>query len=494
MQFRPVTARRRPLTPARLGAGALAGSLIVWSGVAAAALPADGFADLVEKVSPAVVNISSVHDAAKTASADGNDPQANPFPEGSPFEKFFRDFQDRFGQGAPQAPRQGPIQALGSGFIVDPDGYVVTNNHVVEEATKVQVNLSDGRSFDATIVGTDPKTDLALLRIKSDKDLPYVSFGNSDGVRVGHPVVAVGNPFGLGGTVTAGIVSARGRNINAGPYDDFLQTDAAINRGNSGGPMFNTDGEVIGINTAIFSPTGGSVGIGFAIPANLAKNVIAQIKEKGSVERGWLGVQIQPVTPEIADALGIDGAKGALVASVMPDSPAAKAGLRQGDVIVRFADTEVGAMHELPRLVAATPVGGKVAVTLLRDGKPVTRNVTIARLAAEQVAMAPAGRESEATSERLGVMLAALDDEARQSLKLPENVDGVVVTGIDPSGPAAEKGLRPGDVIEQVDGRKVSAPGDVTAAVDGKESKNAVLLLVNRAGNEMFVGIRLKDA
>jgi serine protease Do len=491
--MQPFSVRNRiPRLPVRLGAGVVAGSLIVWSGIVAAAVPAEGFADLAEKVSPAVVNVSTTHEAAKTDGA--SERGAIPFPEGSPFEKFFKDFQDRFGQNGQPDTRRGPMTALGSGFIVDPEGYVVTNNHVVEDASKVQVNLSDGRSFDAEIVGTDARTDLALLRIRTDKDLPYVSFGDSDKVRVGNLVVAVGNPFGLGGTVTAGIVSARGRNINAGPYDDFLQTDAAINRGNSGGPMFNTDGEVIGINTAIFSPTGGSVGIGFAIPANLAKNVIAQIKDKGSVERGWLGVQIQPVTPEIADAIGLGDAKGALVAGVVPDSPAAKAGLRQGDVIVGYGKMGVEDMHDLPRLVAATPVGESVPVAILRDGKKVERDVTIARLAADQVAMATPAGKTAFESEKLGATLAALTDEARQSLKLPESVDGVVVTGVDPSGPAAEKGLRAGDVIEQVDGRKVSSPADVTSAIDGQPSKKAVLLLVNREGNVLFVGIRLKRA
>jgi len=423
--------------------------------------------------------------------AESGGPSGMPFPPGSPFEKFFKDFPGQNGQ---QAPQQGPTQALGSGFIIDPSGYVVTNNHVVEEASKVQVNLSDGRSFDAEIIGTDPKTDLALLRIKADKDLPYVSFGDSDKTRVGNPVMAVGNPFGLGGTVTAGIVSARGRNINAGPYDDFLQTDAAINRGNSGGPMFNTDGEVIGINTAIFSPTGGSVGIGFAIPANLAKNVIAQIKESGSVERGWLGVQIQPVSPEIADAIGLDKAKGALVASVVPDSPADRAGLKQGDVIVTFGTSDIDEMRDLPRIVANTHVDETVDVAILRDGKMQTREVTIAKLAADQVAMAPAHRDGRVESEKLGATVAALTDEARQQLNVPEAVEGVVVTAVDPSGPAAEKGLRPGDIIQQIDGQKVSKPADVTVAIDGQTSKNAVLLLVNRAGNELFVGVRLKTA
>ncbi|MEK9662025.1 MAG: DegQ family serine endoprotease [Alphaproteobacteria bacterium] len=487
MQPETVVRKRIPGLSFRLGASLVAGSVIVWSGAASAALPAEGFADLVEKVSPAVVNISTTQKVAAAPGGEGGD--AMPFPKGSPFEDFFRNFGDRYNQSAPQ---QAPAQALGSGFIVDADGYVVTNNHVIEQASKVRVNLSDGRSFDARVIGTDPKTDLALLRIKADKDLPYVSFGDSDAVRVGHPVVAVGNPFGLGGTVTAGIVSARGRNINAGPYDDFLQTDAAINRGNSGGPMFNADGEVIGINTAIFSPTGGSVGIGFAIPSNLAGDVIAQIKEHGSVERGWLGVQIQPVTPEIAEALGLDEAHGALVAAVTPDSPAAEAGLERGDVIVGFDGREVGDMQDLPRMVAAVRAGTEVEVAIRRDGDTLERDVTIGKLAADKVAMAPARDSDETRSEKLGATLSALTDEARQALGLAEDVEGVVVTGVDPQGPAAEKGLRPGDVIEQVDGRKVGKPADVTAAVEDRKSEKAVLLLVNREGNALFVGIRPK--
>ncbi len=493
MQSLSVVRNRFPDLPSRLSAGMVAGSMLIWSSVASAAFPAEGFADLAEKVSPAVVNISTTHTASPAAEAGNDGRNAMPFPESPPFEQFFKDFQERFGQNAPHA-QQGPIMALGSGFIIDPKGYVVTNHHVVDEASKVQVNLSDGRSFDAEIVGTDPKTDLALLRIKADKDLPYVNFGNSDTARVGSAVLAVGNPFGLGGTVTAGIVSARGRNINAGPYDDFLQTDAAINKGNSGGPMFNTDGEVIGINTAIFSPSGGSIGIGFAIPSNVAKNVIAQLREHGSVERGWLGVQIQNVTQDIADAIGLDAPKGALVASVMPDSPADKAGLRQGDVVVSFGGKQIEEMRDLPRLVAAAKIGRPVEVELLRGGDRKTVTVDIARLKPEQVAMAKPAGDHTAMSTRLGVTLSALTDEARAQLNLPKSADGVVVTGVDPSGPAAANGMRPGDVIRQVDGKAVSKPGDVATVIDGQKSKKAVLLLVNRGGNELFVGIRLKDA
>lgn len=297
----------------KLGTAALATGMIIWTTAAMAALPSEGYADLVDKVSPAVVFISSTHKASES-DMSMRGPGDAPFqiPPGSPFEKFFKRFQE-------QTPRQqGPMTALGSGFIIDPQGDIVTNNHVVDGASKVQVKLQDGQEFDAKVVGTDPQTDLALLKIKADKPLPFVTFGDSAKLRVGAVVLAVGNPFGLGGTVTAGIVSARNRDINAGPYDDFIQTDASINRGNSGGPLFNTKGDVVGVNTAIFSPNGGSIGIGFAIPANLAKDVVAQLENHGNVERGWLGVKIQAVSPEIAQAIGLKTDKGALISEVTP--------------------------------------------------------------------------------------------------------------------------------------------------------------------------------
>jgi serine protease Do len=460
--------------------------VIAWTPVARAGLPAEGYADLVEKVSPAVVFISSTRKQPDRAPGRGDSP--SPFPPGSPFGEFFKHFQDRM-------PRQrGPVTAMGSGFIVSPEGDIVTNNHVIDGASRVEVKLSDGRKFAATVVGADPKTDLALLRIKADRALPHVTFGDSDTLRRGHVVLAVGNPFGLGGTVTAGIVSAHHRNINAGPYDNFIQTDAAINQGNSGGPLFNTKGEVVGVNTAIFSPNGGSVGIGFAIPSNLTKDVVGQLREHGRVERGWLGVTIQPLSPEIAQAMSLDGAHGALVSDITPDSPAAKAGLRPGDVIVGYDGKAVKEMRDLPRLVAATEAGRTVPVELWRDGRKMAVSVAIAKLAADRTAAAGTGDAPSGgmASEKLGARLAMLDRDAKSRLDLSDDAAGVVVTGVDPDGRAAAAGLRPGDVIVRVGARTVKTPSDVAAAIDGSRSAT-VLLLVNRGGGNLFVGVRLAE-
>ncbi len=363
------TRRHRPRT-ALTAAGAIAVLLL---GPAQAAEAPASFAALAEKVTPAVVNISTEREVA----GSGATPRGLPFdfPEGSPFEEFFRRFEGRRGQ----VPER-MATALGSGFIVDPSGYVVTNNHVVDSATNIEVTLTTGQSFPAKLLGADRKTDLALLKIDSPDPLPAVSFGNSDAVKVGDWVMAVGNPFGLGGTVTAGIVSAGGRDLHAGPFDDFLQIDASINQGNSGGPTFSMAGEVIGVNTAIASPNGGSVGIGFAIPSNMAKTVIAELRQHGAVERGWLGVQIQPVTPEIAAAVGLKEPKGAIVSQVLPDSPAAKAGLKQGDIILGFGGSAIGEMRDLPRLVAATDVGEDVNVDIWRDREEQSVSVEIAKL------------------------------------------------------------------------------------------------------------------
>ncbi|WP_425449985.1 DegQ family serine endoprotease [Virgifigura deserti] len=479
--------------------GAIAGAALLATPMLTMAVPAQAetapgsFADLAEEVTPAVVNISSKH----TAEVAGRQMQPGlpfEFPEGSPFEEFFRQFQDRFGP-RDGAPRQMPDRvALGSGFIIDPEGYVVTNNHVIADASEIKVTLTGGEEYPAELVGTDPKTDLALLKIEADEPLPSVEFGDSDAIRVGDWVLAVGNPFGLGGSVTTGIVSAHGRYINAGPYDDFLQIDAAINQGNSGGPTFNTEGEVIGINTAIASPNGGSVGIGFAIPSKLAEPIIAQLREDGSVDRGWLGVQIQPVTPEIAAALGLDEPVGALVASVQPDSPAARAELRQGDVILDFAGTEVEKMRELPLLVATTPAGKKAELTIWRDGVKQTVEVEIGKLQPEQVAAAqpePTG-ESSGQSEALGATLATLTPELKRQFGIPSEVEGVVVVDVEAGGPAAEKGLRPGDVIEKVSQNAVSTPAEVEEAAQAAE--HAVLLLINRQGNSQFVALDLDAA
>ena len=468
-------------------------SLLALSFDARAALAPDSFADLGAKVTPAVVNISSTHEI--DASGRGAPEQPFNFPKGSPYEEFFRRFQDKTQPENRQGGRH-QATALGSGFIIDSSGYVVTNNHVIAEATEVQVTLTDGRQFPAEVVGADPKTDLALLKIDAPTPLPTVSFGGSDAVRVGDWVVAVGNPFGLGGTVTAGIVSARGRDIQAGPFDDFLQIDAAVNQGNSGGPAFGIDGKVIGITTAIFSPNGGSVGIGFAIPANLAKPVIAQLREHGVVERGWLGVQVQAVTPEIAAAVGLDKPSGALVSGVQLDGPAARAALRQGDIIIGYDGAKVAEMRDLPRLVAATPAGKTVELRIWRDGAELTAATEIAKLQAQDRVAAietePAGPVGAVSSKTLGLSLAAATPELRQRYGLADTVAGVVVVGVDADGPAAEQGLRPGDVIERVAAMEVSVPAQVEAAADAARAANRpALLLVNRDGNELFVAVKV---
>jgi serine protease Do len=451
------------------------------------------FADLAAKVSPAVVTISSSHQVE--ASGDAMPDLPFDFPKGSPFEDFFRHFREQ-----QRGARPDRVMALGSGFIIDPSGYVVTNNHVVEEATDIKVTLSTGQEYVAKLIGTDAKTDLALLKIDASSRLPAVAFGDSDRMRVGDWVLAVGNPFGLGGTVTTGIISARGRDLQNGPFDDFLQIDAAINRGNSGGPTFNLAGEVVGINTAIASPNGGSVGIGFAIPSNLAKPVIAQLQSHGSVDRGWLGVAIQPVTPEIAKALGLEKQMGALVSQVEPNSPAAKANLRKADVIIGFNGQTVENLHDLTRLVANTPAGKRADVVVWRDRGKTTLHVEIAKLKPDQqeaVSEAPAPENAAGTDVKaLGATLAAITPETRQAMDIPDGVSGVVITDVDSGGSAAEEGLRPGDIIEQVGQKQVQTPAEVGAIVSAAlaAKQDAVLLLVNREGNEVFVAVKVSHA
>lgn len=464
-----------------------------------AASAPESFADLADKLLPAVVNISTTQVVESKSMPDM--PQ---FPPGSPFEEFFKDFLDKNVPGGGQTQKR-KATSLGSGFIIDyrnnGDTYVVTNNHVVQDADEVYVILHDDIRMKADIVGRDAKTDLAVLKVHADRKLPSVPFGNSNTARVGDWVVAIGNPFGLGGTVTAGIISARGRDINAGPYDDFIQTDASINRGNSGGPMFNMSGEVIGINTAIFSPSGGSVGIGFAIPTSTAEPVIRQLIKHGQVQRGWLGVHIQVVTDPIAETLGLARAEGALVASVVADGPAAKAGIKARDVILAFDGTPVREMRQLPRIVAATDVGRAVDVKIWRDGKPMTLQVTIAKLDEEdQVAQAgPQAPEdvppSKALSvEPLGVDVARTTAEVRDRYQLPEGVEGVVITAVDPNGPAFEEGLREGDVLAEVSQEQVSTPDEVKRIVEGakKAGKRSVLLLIETQGGFRFVAVRLR--
>ena len=457
----------------------------------------DSFADLAARLLPAVVNISTTQTLPEKSDKNSRGPDVPQFPPGSPFEEFFKDFLDKNRPGGqPQSlPRH--ATSLGSGFIIDPSGLVVTNNHVIADADQITVTLQDDTSFKAEVVGKDGKTDLALLRIKSSKPLPFVKFGDSDKSRVGDWVLAIGNPFGLGGTVTAGILSARAREINSGPYDDFLQTDAAINRGNSGGPMFNMDGDVIGINTAIFSPSGGSIGIGFAIPANEAKPVIEQIQKYGHPRRGWLGVNIQSVTDEIAESLGLDKPKGALIASVFDGGPAQKAGIQPGDVVLTFDGKPVVDMRHLPRIVAEAPIDKVVKVTVWRKHKELTLDVKVGELKdnveqASATAKAPPP-PSGTNVKSLGLSVADLTPELRERYQLADDSAGVVVTDIDKAGPAAEKGMRAGDVITEVAQESVKTPADVVKKVDAatKAGRKSVLLLVDRQGDLRFYALKI---
>jgi serine protease Do len=445
------------------------------------------FADLAERLKPAVVNVSTSQSAR--AVVQNERPQA---PPGSPFEDFFRDFFDRQQRDGVPGPQR-RAQSLGSGFVIDKSGIVVTNYHVIADADEITVIFDDNTSFPAEIVGRDQKTDLAVLRVKADQDLPSVPWGDSEISRVGDWVVAIGNPFGLGGSVTAGIISARGRNINAGPYDNFIQTDASINRGNSGGPMFNLDGEVIGINTAIFSPSGGSVGIGFAIPSNLAKRVVQQLIEFGETKRGWLGVQIQTVNDEIAESLGLDKPRGALVSKVNDGGPAAEAGIEAGDVILQFADRPVVEMRTLPRIVADTEIGDTVDVVVWRKGAEKKLRVKVGELEEVQEAAFAPNAPTPGRSEVLGMTLSPLTAESRNEFQLGEESKGVVVTGVEGDSTAAERGIRPGDVIVEVNQEQVASPQEVADKIKGvqESGRKSVLLLVERSGDLRFVAVRL---
>jgi serine protease Do len=465
---------------------------------AAPSLPS--FADMVETVSPGVVNISTSQEGA---GAEGL-PELPEFPPGSPFEEFFRDFFERQqpeGEPGEEAPQPVPRQrafSLGSGFIISADGYVVTNNHVVSEADEITVVLNDGRRFDAELRGRDPKTDLALLKVDTDEDLPFVRFGDSDEIRPGDWIVAIGNPFGLGSSVTAGIVSAVNRDIQAGPYDDFLQIDAPINRGNSGGPLFGLNGEVVGVNSAIFSPSGGNVGIGFAIPANLAKPVIDALREEGEVRRGWLGVRIQSITPEIAESLGLEEPRGALVASITPESPAEQAKIEPGDVILKFNGQEVESMRELPRIVAETKIGSSAEVELFRKGETKKVEVEIGRLPDDEALMQLGEGEGEgalppSTAEvpSVGLALSTLTPEVRERFDVREGAEGVLVVRVTADSAAAEQGMRPGDVIVEVNQEEVTTPAEVLSKVQESEGagKKSVLFLVERQGDLQFVAL-----
>ena len=442
----------------------------------------DSFADQVEKLSPAVVNISTT-----TVVNDGQAMDMPQFPPGSPFEEFFKNFGDN--------NRQRKAQSLGSGFIIDDDGIVVTNYHVIENAEEIRVVLADETSFTAEVLGQDQKTDIAVLKIDpGDTKLTAVSFGDSDKLRVGDWVLAIGNPFGLGGTVTAGIVSARGRDIGNGPYDDFIQTDASINRGNSGGPLFNTDGDVIGINTAIYSQSGGSVGIGFAISSNLAERVAEQLIEFGQTRRGWLGVYIQEVTPDIAESLGLDDDIGALISSVNEDGPAAKGGIQPGDVIVEFDGKPIEKMRDLPRIVAETDIGAKVKVELFRQGKREAVTVTLGELEkAELAGVIDNGRNQsdDFSFGSLGFTVANLNAALAEELGLESDTTGVVVREVVPGSPAADKGLTVGDILRRYGQRPIDDAASLAKDIEEAEAagRSGVLLLIEREGRERFIQI-----
>ncbi len=479
----------------------------------AAAHPApDGFADLAEKLLPSVVNISTTQTVKASGDHGDKDNPDNPdlpqFPPGSPFEEFFKDFFKHQHQGQGQGQPQAEIRkatSLGSGFIIDPAGYIVTNNHVINDADEITVILHDNTNLKAEVVGRDTKTDLAVLKVKTDHPLVAVPWGDSDKSRVGDWVLAIGNPFGLGGTVTAGILSARQRDINSGPYDDFLQTDASINRGNSGGPMFNMDGQVIGINTAIYSPSGGSIGIGFAIPSSLAQEVVHELitESDHTVHRGWLGVRIQEVTDEIADSLGLSKAEGALVASVTDNGPAQVAGIQPGDVILTFDGKDVTAMRNLPRLVAETPVDKVVPVTIWRKRAQTSVKVKVGRLQETETANAETGDKSAApraipadTAKALGMTLSDLTPDLKEKYSLGDDAKGVVVVDVAKDSPSADKGMRPGDVIMEASQEEVKSPSQVAAKVaDAKKSgRKSILLLVQRQGDLRFVALRLDQS
>lgn len=445
-----------------------------------------GFADIVEKVKPAVISVRVKMrvDAQSTSSDDDN-----PFPKGSPMEKFFKRFGmpegGPNGQGAPRGRQFG--QAQGSGFFISADGYAVTNNHVVEKATSVEISTDDGKIHTAKVIGTDPRTDLALIKVEGSANFPYVKLAETS-PRIGDWVLAVGNPFGLGGTVTAGIVSARGRDIGAGPYDDFLQIDAPVNKGNSGGPTFNTEGSVIGVNTAIFSPSGGSVGIAFAIPAETVKTVVAQLKDKGSVTRGWIGVQIQPVTPEIADGLGLKKPAGALVAEPQKDGPAVKAGIQSGDVITAVDGKPVADARDLARKIGGLPPGTTVKLAIVRNGAEKTVSLTLGEL--------PNAREARADTDQPKAQKSSNEPRLGLSLTPGGSEPGVVVAEVDPSGPAADFGFKAGDVILEVGGKAVATPDEVGKAL-GKardDGKRSVLMRVKSEQGTRFVAIPLSRA
>jgi serine protease Do len=499
---RPTQGRTARLRAALLGSAAILGLGMValeqpaWSqsspppaNANVAAVQDEGYADLAAAVMPAVVNV-------QVESTGGPERQSRTPLDDPDMRRFFERFFGQMPEGTrpqPRPPQQRRTMGEGSGFIISSDGYIVTNNHVAGNASKITVTLSDGTDYQATLKGADEKTDLALIKIESPEPLPYVAFGNSDTVRPGQKVIAVGNPFGLGGTVTAGIVSATGREIGSGPYDDFLQIDAPINRGNSGGPTFNLKGEVIGVNTAIFSPSGGSIGIGFAIASNQVKQVIDDLRDDGKVERGWLGVAIQGVDEDLAKALRLDKPRGALVSRVEDGSPAQKAGVRRGDVVLDFNGKPIERVGELSRAVAGVDAGTRAEIVVWRDGKQESLRAEIGLMPGEKEVAAVTPDEQEADQPRLGVSLAPLTADTRQQLGIEEKVDGVVVTDVAPDSPAESKGLQPGDIILSVDQKAVKDPRQVSEAVRKArdDGHSTVLLLIMREGQQIFEAVPL---
>lgn len=535
-----------------LGAVALAGLVLAMPGVSnplatraygeVVGLP--NIADLVDKLLPAVVEISV---ESKPGEAGGASPTSQAPPD-SPFKDFFDQFlkkkqgqngdngggdkaptdktpNDKSGgdQGGadkgqsdkgqsdkgggdngngPTIPDERVVNSMGSGFIVDASGLIVTNNHVVEGATSIQVHMQDGTIMKAELVGRDPKTDIAVIRVKPDKPLPTVGFADSDKLRIGEWAIAIGNPFGLGGSVSLGIISARNRDINAGPYDDYIQTDAAINKGNSGGPLFNLNGDVVGVNTAIFSPSGGSVGIGFSVPANTAKSVVNQLVKFGETRRGWLGVKIQTVTPDIAESMGLTKPHGALVADVTKGSPSEKAGLLAGDVIVEFDGKPIADSKELPRVVAETEVGKEVTVKVVRTSKEMEVKVTLGRLEDGEKTIAkqegkPVPAPAVSTVTVLGMTVSTMSDELRAKFKTDEKIKGALVTEVATTGAAADKGITAGDVIMEAGGKSVDTSADISAAIDAanKDNKASLLLLMSKGGKmgeTRFIALKLK--
>ncbi|MGH6817222.1 MAG: Do family serine endopeptidase [Methylovirgula sp.] len=459
------------------------------------------FADLAAQVSDAVVNISATQTYEEQGA--GGEPELDP---GTPFDDLFNDYfrhhQDQ-GDDSEQLmnPHERRSNSLGSGFVIDPSGIIVTNNHVIADSDDVTVIFTDGTKLRAQVIGKDTKVDVAVLKVKPDKPLKAVKFGDSDKMRVGDWVIAVGNPFGLGGSVTAGIVSARNRDIDSGPYDNYIQTDAAINKGNSGGPLFNMDGEVIGINTAILSPSGGSIGIGFATPSNTVVPIIDQLRKYGEARRGWLGVRIQPIDASIAASLNLGNVHGALVAGTDTNGPAANAGIVTGDVIVKFDGEQIHDAHQLPKIVAATPVGKSVEIVILRKGQQLTKTVTLGRLedSKKRASLATSSAAPEQSvpnavvQKSLGMAFASLDSASRLKFSIKDSVtSGVVVTGVDSDSPAAEKNIQPGEVILEINQEPVSQPADVAnklTALKAAGKKLALLLVASPSGEERFVAL-----